>query len=185
MRYLIFAFLFIFISCQNANNTNAPKNYFDLKGFIETQIKELEKRKPLVNKKMALGDVTDTTSTTNINWAKELDLFIQADLNKQAYQLSYDIATPTAQICLYSLKPSEKLPVKLLKIELDEKTKQPILIEALFQEENQLYDSEKKLALTCTMRPEGVWLVKTYTISGFQHLALTDKKPFSIIGTIQ
>jgi len=172
-------------SCQNPTDTNAPKNYYDVKGFIETQIKELEKRKPLVNKEMTLGDATDTKSTTDINWAKELDLFIQTDLNKQAFQLSYEVSHPTHNTHLYLLKSSEKLSVKSLKIVVDERFQQPNLIEALFQEENKLYYSEKTLSLTCTMRPEGVWLVKSYTISGFQHLTLTDKKRFSVKGTVQ
>lgn len=187
MRFLsvLFVLAFIISSCQNPTDTNAPKNYFDLKGFIETQVTELNKRKPLVSKEMVMGTDKDSISTTEIDWAKELELFTQADLNKQAYQLSYEITQPTPFTYVYVLKSGEKLPVKSLKILVDETSKQPKLVEALLKEENKLYDSEKQLSLTCTLRPEGAWLIKTYEISGFQHLTLTDKKPFSVKGVIR
>jgi hypothetical protein len=187
MKHFLFSIICLFLlgSCQTPADTAQTKVYFDLKGFIEQQIIELNKRKPLVTKEMAIGEGKDKTETTNIDWKKELELFIQADLNKQAFQLSYDISQPTPNAYLYSLKRGEKLPVKSLKIVIDETSKQPNLIEAVLQEENKLYDSEKRLLLTCTMRPEGVWLLKTYKINGFQQLTLADKKAFSVTGTIK
>lgn len=187
MKNILFIIVIIFITggCQNPADTGTPKNYFDLKSFIDRQVTELNKRKPLVNKAMAMGTDKDSLATTAIEWDKELELFTQADLNKQAYQLSYEITQPTPYTFMYVLKSGEKLPVKSLKIVMDETSKQPKLIEALLQEENKLYDSEKKLSLTCTLRPEGVWLIKTYEISGFQHLTLSDKKAFSVKGVIR
>ncbi len=186
MRTFLFlvALVFIFGNCQSPTDTDAPKNYFNLKGFIETQVIELNKRKPLVKKEMTMGSSKDNQQTSEIDWAKELELFLQADINKQAYQLSYHLSQPDANTYLYTLKNGEKLPVKSLKIIVDASSKQPGLVEALLKEENKLYDSEKKLYLTCTMRPEGIWLIKSYEISGFQHLALTDKKAFSVKGTV-
>ncbi len=182
MRFLsvLFALAFILSSCQNPTDTVQTKTYFDLKGFIEQQIIELNKRKPLVNKKMTMDNNKDSKETTQIDWAKELELFIQGDLNKQAYQLSYTISHPTPNTHLYSLKSEEKLPVKSLKVVINETSKQPSLVEILLEEKNKLYHSQKRLLLTCTMRPEGVWLLKTYEISGFQQLTLTDKKIFNI-----
>lgn len=186
MKHLFF-FLFsciLLVNCTNPADTNTVQSYFDLKGFIEKQITELNKRRPLVTKEMTLGTQNENTQTNDIDWQRELELFIQADLNKQAYQLSYTISQPNSTTYLYVLKGGEKLSVKSLKIVIDEVSKQPKLIEALLEEENRLYDSEKKLQLTCTMRPEGVWLIKTYEISGFQHLSITDKKTFLVKGTI-
>ncbi|MFN8347989.1 MAG: hypothetical protein U0X91_23495 [Spirosomataceae bacterium] len=187
MKHLLFGLIcfFIFQSCQNPADTAASNGYFDLKGFISNQITELNKRKPLVVKEMAMGNNNDKKQTSDIDWAKELELFIQADLNKQAYQLSYDVIHPTPTTSLYLLKSGEKLPVKSLKIIVDEASKLPGSVEALIKTENKLYDSEKLISLTCTRRPEGVWLVKTYEIRGFQQLALSEKKAFSIKGNLQ
>ena len=177
--------LFAIGSCQTPGDAAQTRNYFDLKGFIETQVTELNKRKPLVSKTMTMGTDKDSISTTAIDWAKELELFTQADLNKQAYQLSYEITQPNPFTFEYVLKSGEKLTVKSLKVVVDETSKPPKLIEALLKEENKLYDSEKQLSLTCTLRPEGIWLIKTYEISGFQHLTMADKKDFSVKGVIK
>lgn len=187
MKHFLLSIIFLFLlgSCQTPADTEQTKVYFDLKGFIEKQIIELNKRKPLVTKEMSIGSNQDKAETTTIDWSKELELFIQADLNKQAFQLSYDISQPTPNAYLYTLKKGEKLSVKSLKIVIDKTSKQPNLIEAVLQEKNKLYDSEKLLSLTCTMRPEGIWLIKTYKISGFQQLTLADKKGFSVTGTIK
>jgi hypothetical protein len=177
--------LALLTACTSETETDLAKSYFDLKGFIETQVTELNKRKPLVSKTMTMGTDKDSISTTAIDWAKELELFTQADLNKQAYQLSYEITQPNPFTFEYVLKSGEKLTVKSLKVVVDETSKQPKLIEALLKEENKLYDSEKQLSLTCTLRPEGIWLIKTYEISGFQHLTMADKKDFSVKGVIK
>lgn len=182
--FCIFVALVFLAACQPQTETNQVKSYFDLKGFIESQLRELEKRKPTVDKKMSLDGESESKQTNEINWAKELDLFIQADINKQAYQSSYEITQPMPKTNLYSLKKGENQPVQSLKVTFDDKTQMPSIIEVSLKEENKLYDSEKQLRLTCGMRPEGVWLIKTYEISGFQHLSLTDKKSFSIVGTI-
>ncbi len=50
-------------------------------------------------------------NTNKIDWQKELELFLQADLNKQSYQLSYN-KEETPQMAVYTLKEGEKLPVK-------------------------------------------------------------------------
>lgn len=187
MRQLLFIILILIgtFGCTNPAETTSALSYFDLKGFIDQQIVELNKRKPLVSKQMTVGADKEVVNSTHIDWAKELELFLKADLNKQAYQLSYNVSQPTASTYVYTLKQGENLPVKLLKITLDGVSRKPSSVEATLKEENQLFESEKKLLLTCAMRPEGIWLIKTYEISGFQHLALTDKKTFSVKGEIK
>jgi hypothetical protein len=177
-------FSFCFIACQSPSEDTTIKNYFDVKGFMSQQISALNIRKPLVNKQMNVNGEQEQKSTTEIDWAKELDLFIQSDLNKPAFQSSYETTQPDAYTFVYKLKSSEKLPVKSLTIRIDEKYKQPAHIEAVISEHNTLYHSEKRLTLHCKMRVEGVWLVDNYQIAGSQHLSLTDKKTFAVKGTI-
>lgn len=174
------------MACSSPTDTaHIPQAYFDLKGFVNTQISELGKRKPLVKKQMSVEGKTETLQTTEIDWSKELELFTQSDLNKQAYLLSYHTTQPDANTLLYTLKEGEKLPVKSLKIVLHATSQKPERVEIQMSEDNKLYDSAKTLSLTATMRPEGVWMVKTYEVSGFQHLALTSQKAFRIKGIIQ
>jgi hypothetical protein len=86
-RFLITAFLLILISsaCReeavsDSQITN-PK-FFDLKGYFDHEIKRLDQLQPTVTKTLALNGNTETRQLTQLDYARELDLFQQADLNR-------------------------------------------------------------------------------------------------------
>lgn len=117
-----------FVSCkQEKQITN--KKYFDLKGFSESIIAELEIRKPDVTKVWQIGNLKETKSTKDIDWAKELSLFVESDLNKSAFINSYS-TNQTPKGIIYRIKSSESLLVKSMAIEnLGEKDSKLIRIE--------------------------------------------------------
>lgn len=167
-------------SCDTTEQTTSgPKVYFDLKGFIEGQIEVMSQEKPTITKIMTVGEQQEKRSTSEVDWKKELELFIQADLNKNAYQLSYATNRPDSLTYEYVLKTEEDLPVRQLKIVLDEATGKPAFVEARILSENKLYESEKNLQLQSGMR-NGTWRVISYRIQGFQELAIGDRKPFDV-----
>jgi hypothetical protein len=112
-----------------------------------------------------------------IDWQKELELFLQADLNKQSYQLSYN-KEETPKMVVYMLKEGESLPVKSLKIIFDE-DKSVKHIEALIQTENYLYKSEKYLLMTLDKNH-----LTHYQIEGWQELFIGKKKNFKVDGIV-
>jgi hypothetical protein len=175
--------LTLFGGCQPNSEATQTKNYYDLKGFLETQIKLLNAQKPKVLKQTAVSATQDNQTVSNLDWAKELELFMQADLNKASYQLSYDTRILADSTYEYQLKATEKLPVKYLKIKLNT-AKQVARAEALILQENKLYNSEKHLLLTCGTSKNNVWQLKTYEVEGFQKLAFNDKKTFSVRAVI-
>jgi len=118
MRKLLFISLLL-IGCTESETQNATKTYFDLAGLVNQQIAELNKNQPLTHKNLEIEDKKEVLNTNKIDWQKELELFLQADLNKQSYQLSYN-KEETPQMAVYTLKEGEKLPVKSLKIIFDE-----------------------------------------------------------------
>ncbi len=142
MRKLLFISLLL-LGCNESNNKNIPKHCYDLAGFINQQISQLTANKPLIQKNLLIDEKTGVIQTKAIDWDKELELFLQADLNKQSYQLSYD-KDSTQNMLVYRLKKGESLPIKRLKIAFDEE-KSPKYIEALMQVENYLYQSEKTI----------------------------------------
>jgi hypothetical protein len=176
MRKLIFISLLL-VGCTESSNENTPKYYYDLAGFINQQISQLTASKPLTQKNLLIGDKTETIQTKDIDWMKELELFLQADLNKQSYQLSYD-KDSTQNTVVYQLKKGEKLPVKTLKIEFDEE-KSPKHIEALMQVENYLYKSEKHILMDLEKKQ-----LKSYQIKGCQELFVGTKKDFKVSGNL-
>ncbi|RAK01974.1 hypothetical protein LX87_00088 [Larkinella arboricola] len=167
-------------ACTNPAKEAPAGTYYDLKTYIEKQISELQKQKPTVVKRAGFGEEEEQQTTKDIDWSRELDLFLQADINKQAYQTSYQKSRPDSLTYEYTLKSTERLPVRFLRIELDSVTHQPRRIKATLRTKNSLYESERN-----------VWLetekgrIKQYHIDGFQQLAWLDAKPFSVEGNIK
>jgi hypothetical protein len=176
-----FLMLLVMLSCKNEETQTKINKYFDLKDFVNKKISNLDSRKPSVEKKITMGDSTDVLITKNIDWKSELELFVQADLNKPSYVSSYEIARPDSNTYIYSLKSTEKLVVKTLTIRLDSVLKQPVFVEAQLKDVNKLYDSEKTLTMIC----DNQGAIKEYKIIGYQHLAMTDAKKYSIVGQIK
>lgn len=174
---LLFSLMILTISCQNQQSENQVKVYYDLAGFIKSQIQELTKTKVKVQKRVLLDDKKEVVELDKINWEKELELFVQADLNKQAYQLSYDKAENDSLV-VYQLKNGEKLPVNRLEIAFDDK-KHPRRIEAKLNTKNYLYESSKTLKMVLENNR-----IQNYKIEGWQELFIGSKKTFNIEGNI-
>jgi hypothetical protein len=172
-------------ACQApAEKQEGPNRYYDVKGYVQEQIDLLTAQKPTVNKKMVVSGEQEQRSTAEVDWQKELELFVQADINKSAYQNSYAINRPDSVTYEYQIQTEEDLPVRRLKIVLDEPDGKPVLIEARLLSENKLYESEKNLVLRSG--PQGdSWRVQSYRIQGFQELIISSRKPFDVQVTIQ
>ena len=177
MRILLLVPLFL-LSCNNSENKIQSKTYYDLAGLITQQISDLSAKKPLVEKTVGLIDKQERIETRDIDWNKELELFLQADLNKQSYQSGYTIDVKDKRIN-YLLKKGEKLPVKQLTIEFDDKDL-PRHIEATMHTSNYLYESDKKLTADLINNQ-----LKSYKIEGYQELFVGSKKSFNIEGKIK
>jgi hypothetical protein len=186
-RLLLFFFTLICIfttACESDVEQNDEiKTYFDLKGFVENQIVELNDKKPMVTKIAGLGKQRVTNKVNDIDWKKELELFVQADLNKPSYRQSYTIERKDSSTFEYHLKPNVELPVHYLKIMTDTSVHQPIYVKALFESENKIYKSEKSIELTRTQR-NNVWELSSYEVHGYQKLIFMDRKDFDIIAKI-
>jgi ABC-type uncharacterized transport system auxiliary subunit len=164
-------------ACNEEVKENQTNKYFDLKGLIERQIKTLNKQKPVVQKTILMSENSENQVVKTIDWAKELELFIQADLNKPAFIQSYQVDSSSTSV-KYTLKETENLPVKYLNI-----TKvgaDRINIEALVNNENYLYETERHLTLSLKNNQ-----VTHYQIGGFQKIVFGDKKNFKINGVIK
>lgn len=174
-KYLFISILLI--GCSQAETQNTTKTYFDLTGLVNQQIKTLNKTQPLTLKNLLMGEKKETLNTSKIDWQKELELFLQADLNKQSYQLSYNkIEMPS--MLIYELKKDENLPVKSLRIVFDA-DKTPQRIDALMQVNNYLYQSEKTLSMDFDKSQ-----LKSYHIEGWQELFVGSKKGFEVNGIL-
>jgi hypothetical protein len=173
----LLTFCALLSACNEDIKENQVKKYFDLKGLIEKQIKTLNTQKPLVQKSIVVADSSENQSVKTIDWTKELELFTQADLNKPAFIQSYKVDSSSMGV-KYTLKETEKLPVKYLNI--SRAGEDGISVEALVNTDNYLYETERHLKLSIKNSE-----LTDYQIDGFQKIVFGDKKIFKINGTIK
>lgn len=172
------------VSCTpEESRDDAPKVYYDLKGFVENQITYLNDKKPEVRKTAVLGPNREVSKSRSVDWKKELELFVQADINKPSYRQAYEMVHNGPLRFEYRLKPGNDLPVSYLIIETDSVLKQPLRVEALLRAENKIYKSEKKIVLECAKRDNLIG-ISAYDVAGYQKLIFVEKKVFSIHGEI-
>ncbi|GHB53643.1 hypothetical protein GCM10007390_03080 [Persicitalea jodogahamensis] len=180
-----FCFLVLFSACQTPAETRTePNAYYDVENFVQNQIKLFSQQQPSIEKTMVVGEDEEKRNTRAVDWQKEMELFLQADINKPAYRLSYATARPDSLTYEYRLQTEEDLPVRFLKVVLDEDNGKPAVIEAKISSENKLYESEKNLSMRCEERA-GIWQITSYRIQGFQELVISDRKPFDVRVIVQ
>lgn len=185
-RWRALVALIVLNSCgaPQHDNSEPVRAYFDVKGFVEKQIEILETSKPLVVKTLKMGEEENQVSIKDVDWKKELELFVQADINKPAYKQSYSIKRAEDSLSVeYVLKAGEELPVRYLKIEFNESNDVPVKISATLKSENKLYQSEKKIDMVCRQSNNLVRLAD-YKIAGYQKLAAMRSKPFHVEGKV-
>ncbi|MCP9770847.1 hypothetical protein EGI22_23330 [Lacihabitans sp. LS3-19] len=164
------------LSCTEQKDFT-EKKYFDLKGFSENLIADLQKVKPEVKKTWQLDAKAETKSNKDIDWQKELALFVDADLNKKAYLNSYETRNSGLET-LFSLKNGEELPVKLLSIQKDSAGKvEKISIER--STSNYLFKTNSKFEMKLEKEK-----LTNYKIQTIQELFLTKPDTSIIIGQI-
>ena len=178
MKKLVFILsLMIGISaCQSESAEMKVKKYYDLKGLVERQIEALKSERPKVQKVISVNEVIENQTVDSLDWSKELDFFVQADLNKPAFVNSYRMDSSSVGV-KYFLKETEKLPVKFL--EVNRMGEDGVEIRALVSNSNYLYDTERNLKLTLQ---KGQLI--DYQINGFQKVVFGKKKMFKVIGKV-
>ena len=178
MKKLVFILsLMIGISaCQSESAEMKVKKYYDLKGLVERQIEALKSERPKIQKDISVNEVIENQTVDSLDWSKELDFFVQADLNKPAFINSYRMDSSSVGV-KYFLKETEKLPVKFL--EVNRMGEDGVEIRALVSNSNYLYDTERNLKLTLQ---KGQLI--DYQINGFQKVVFGKKKMFKVIGKV-
>lgn len=169
---IILITIVLLVSACAEESTTITKKYFDLSTVIQSQIKILNEKKPSFTKTVWDENTPETKTVIIQDWAKEFELFLQADLNKPAYLNSYEVIE-TDTLLNYRLKSTESLPVKSLTIH--KVNGQLESIEATVQKKNYLYESDKQIRLHLAGGQ-----VDSYFINGTQQLVFSDKKVFKI-----
>lgn len=160
-----------------ACNSAAPKKqlaapYFNLKGYIDTEVKRLRVLNPEIDKTVEVNKAEEQKKLKIADWQKELSAFSDADINKSAWQGLFKL-NKTENLDTYT-SDNEKVPVKSLKvIYKDGKVKG---IKILISNANSLYTSNDTLSYF----PDSL-----YEIRKTQHIKLLNEKNYRIIGKLK
>lgn len=179
--YLSFLLLILCSACGETEElATSEKYYYDLAGWLQSEITDLSAGKPTIEKQTSLAGKSESLETSEVDWSKELELFMKADLNKPAYKNSYTTDQPNASLVVYTLKPTENLVVQQLTIRYDSLGQQPVQIDGELESVNKLYESRRSFSLFVE---EGH--LKSFHVHGYQKLVMMDKRPFDIRVTIK
>ncbi|MBX0291758.1 hypothetical protein K3G63_15005 [Hymenobacter sp. HSC-4F20] len=160
------------------NPANRKPAYFNLLGFLQTQATLLNQRRPAVEKQVLLRDgQRETTRVATTDWAKELQIFQQADINKPALRGLYLVdsaTTPQGFIRRsYRRQTGTEHPVEQLTVVSEGPTVRELT--ATVAQDNPLVYSAKTLTLQCQNGQ-----VVRYGVRGVQKLVLFDSVRYAV-----
>ena len=164
-RFLVLFFLLV--SCSKSeqvplDNPTQLEKYFPLSQFVQDQITQLDGKK--VSKMMIIKgkEAVVTMEMDAEEWRKELDIFIQADINKNSLASSYT-TEESSQLLRHTLIPGEKGDVQMLTIHrLADKIS---TVDFSFRKENLFYLSEGSGSLKMTADGNSI---SSYEVNGYQ-----------------
>jgi hypothetical protein len=172
---LIFLFAIVstlFPSCKpdNAGEGTAP-NHFDLAGYFNADTARLTKRNLFITKTVTHNGVTETKKVHIKNWGLELNLFIQSDINKPAWQNSYNVDSSAVSIIYRAKDPDLKTQL----IVINKSTGKIKWIMIYNRTRNHLYQSTENLSYF----PDSLYIIKKY-----QEVRFLGANNYTIKGTL-
>ncbi|TSD67537.1 hypothetical protein FFF34_009145 [Inquilinus sp. KBS0705] len=132
--------------------TGAELKYFDLKEYFKKEAARLTKLNPPVNKHVEHNGATESKTVHITNWARELNLFTESDINKPAWKLSYTVDSSATGIS-YKAKYPE---LKTRQITISKLNGQVTSIYIVNDAKNILYKTTEKL----TYKPDLNYLIE-------------------------
>ncbi|MDU0370605.1 hypothetical protein ACFPAF_09400 [Hymenobacter endophyticus] len=164
------------------NPANRKPAYFNLLGFLEQQSTLLGQRRPAVEKQVLLRDgQQEVTRVQPTEWAKELQIFQQADINKPALRGLYVVDSAALSSGLvqhtYRRLPGTDHPVEQLTVVSRDSVVQDIT--ASIDQDNPLVYSAKTVELHCQNGQ-----LTSYRVNGVQKLILFDSVRYAVRGRV-
>ncbi|MDO7885478.1 hypothetical protein [Hymenobacter cheonanensis] len=152
---------------------HATGAYFDVRGLLDAQVRQLVASHPSVEKRVSLrGNAPETVRVPQVKWADELQIFYQADINKAALRGAYAVDSASlpggAVRHTYRLRPGhDNAPV--LRLDVTGPASQPQEVAATLRQDNTLFFGQKTLQLSLRNGR-----LSQYRVSGVQKLVLFD-----------
>lgn len=185
MRVLVFVLFVGLVSGCQKQKSNA-KRYLDMDSLVNVQVKYLTQSKATLEKKATIGDKTSSSTAVpdSTSWSHELDVFRQLDLiNRPIYRDVYVVRDggkdSKSNLLIKSYEAPANSTVPYLRLYYQDSPWRLKKLEALYQEINSLYGSQRKLEMyfdDATGKP----FLKGYLIEGNQKMMLSDSVHYAI-----
>jgi len=169
---LVFALALFSCNQRKEAEANTDLSYFDVKGYFTKEISRLQKLNPEVNKTVSVNGVAENKTAKITDWAKELAIFVNADINKTSWKGSFETKEQDGTDSYTS--DNKKIPVK--KVSITWHGQRAGKIEIIIDNKNILYRSQD----TLTYYPDSL-----YTVKKHQKIRLLSEKKYSIIGKLK
>lgn len=158
--------------------------YFDVKGLVTQQIDQLAQRGASVTKRVSVrGSQLETVRVPAVKWANELQIFLQADINKSALRGAYavdSVALPGGQLRrTYTRMPGQpNAPVARLTVVQQGAVAQEVA--AIIEQDNALFSAQKRLRFQLRNGR-----LQRYEVLGTQKLVLFDTLHYAAAGQVE
>ena len=171
---LIFALAVVMGACQPTSSETIGEvayPFFDLKGFFESEINRLNQKNGFA-KQTAVNEVQETKQLDSLDFEKELNIFLDSDINRIAWfdKYSIDSTVNAGQLVALQYKAKEdRLVIKNIQIDFENQAVTRIRIDR--EADTALADTDINL----TYEPQ-----KGYSISNKQALTMGEDKTFLV-----
>jgi hypothetical protein len=136
LKYIMGFFILSFWACtpdasKQANAVAGDHYFFDLKGFFNTEIKKLNADKVKADKTVRYNTQKEVQQNQDLDYAKELAVFVHSDINKPAWREKYQADTLREAGAIRSIRYQaldEQLKTQKVTIQFSEEKVQSIQI---------------------------------------------------------
>jgi hypothetical protein len=133
-----FALLTALPACKPEISNNGA---FDLRGLLTKDAAKLNKLNPAVIKTVTHNGVSETKTVHIPDWAQELSLFIDADINKPSWKSNYKVNDEDSLLVYHAKDPDQKVQELIIK-----RNKQKVSWILIYtRTKNKLYYSAQRL----------------------------------------
>ena len=172
---------FVLLSCSGVSDENEVKTYIDIKGLMKQQLLLLDSLNKSIIK---TADINGSTETSVINpdsagWGKELQIFMEADINKPVlkdqYTVEQGLNDSLSNLLITRILSKDPADTKVDRIDLyyvgtgDDLRKLTINI----SEKSALFNSEKILQMEFSEMSDGI-VLSNYSVRGMQKISMQD-----------